>query len=102
QVNWTMLIQISDLVGEYGVDFVVVLVAASIACQIPLARQGEYRSRFRLAALLPAVVALGVTLAYGHWRLNKAQELGEARMSKGPRLALIQGNSSAEMKFDPN
>src|SRR3954471_11319786 len=36
QVKWTMLIQISDLVGEYGVDFVVMQVAASIACQIPL------------------------------------------------------------------
>ena len=31
QVKWTMLIQISDVVGEYGVDFVVMLVAASIA-----------------------------------------------------------------------
>ena len=36
QVNWTMLIQISDLVGEYGVDFVVMLVAACIASLIPL------------------------------------------------------------------
>ena len=41
QVNWTMLIQISDLVGEYGVDFVVMLVAASIACQIPLRDQSR-------------------------------------------------------------
>jgi apolipoprotein N-acyltransferase len=30
QVNWPPLIQISDLVGEYGVDFVIVLVAACI------------------------------------------------------------------------
>ncbi len=110
QVNWTMLIQISDVVGEYGVDFVVMLVAASIACQIPLslftpAHEGNEPRRRRLvqlAALVPAVIALVATLAYGHWRLVKAQELNATSLSKGPRLALIQGNSSAESKFDPN
>jgi len=30
QVHWTALIQISDLVGEYGVDFVIFLTAACI------------------------------------------------------------------------
>jgi apolipoprotein N-acyltransferase len=102
QMNWTMLIQISDLVGEYGVDFLVMLVAASIACQIPLVTQEGNRNGFQLVPLVPAVVALGVTLAYGHWRLNKAEELNETPPSEGPRIALIQGNSSAEMKFDPN
>src|SRR3954451_16990040 len=48
QVNWTTLIQISDLVGEYGVDFLVMLVAASIACQVPLATQGEGSRRIQL------------------------------------------------------
>src|SRR3954447_17664742 len=59
QVNSTMLIQISDLVGEYGVDFVVMLVAASIACQIPVSNQSKGRSRPQLVALVPAVIALG-------------------------------------------
>src|SRR6476620_1835515 len=86
QVHWTMLIQISDLVGEYGVDFVVMLIAASIACQIPLSDQSTGKSRLQLAALVPAVIALGVTLAYGHWRLVKAVELNETAPSKGPRL----------------
>jgi apolipoprotein N-acyltransferase len=102
QVNWTTLIQISDVIGEYGVDFIVMLVAASIACQIPLATHAEGRSRIKLAACIPAVIALAVTLGYGHWRLMKAEELNSSPLSKGPRLALIQGNSSAEMKFDPD
>src|SRR4051794_10630007 len=50
QVNWTMLIQISDMFGEYGVDFVVMLVAASIACQIPLRDDRSGASRLQLAA----------------------------------------------------
>jgi apolipoprotein N-acyltransferase len=48
------------------------------------------------------VIALGFTLGYGHWRLVKAADLNVIALAKGPRVALIQGNSSAEMKFDPN
>ena len=111
QVNWTMLIQISDVFGEYGVDFVVMLVAASIACLFPRSifaspnasdRRRTKRCSSQLAAVIPAVVVLGATLAYGHWRLVKAQDLNASSLSKGPRIALIQGNSSADMKFDPN
>lgn len=110
QVHWTMLIQISDVVGEYGVDFVIMLVAASIACQMPHSflaspsasdrRRGITLSQ--LAALIPMVIVLGATLAYGHWRLVRVQDLDATSLSKGPRLALIQGNSSADMKYDPN
>jgi apolipoprotein N-acyltransferase len=108
QVKWTMLIQISDVVGEYGVDFVVMLVAASIASQIPLSlfaapnesKQREGSILFQLVPLVSAVIVLATTLAYGHWRLVKAQELTANSLSKGPRLALIQGDSSADMKFD--
>jgi apolipoprotein N-acyltransferase len=110
QVNWTMLIQISDVFGEYGVDFVVMLVAASIASLFPASmlpsssvnerRQGIMLSQ--LAAIIPAVIVLSATLAYGHWHLVKAQDLNAASLSKGPRIALIQGDSSADMKFDPS
>src|SRR5215210_472656 len=110
QVKWKMLIQISDLVGEYGVDFVVTLVAACLSYQIPLrlvAPPGKNRQRdlfvaFRLAALIPAIVVLSLTLAYGHSRLVTALDLGSASLAKGPRIALIQGNSLAEWKLDPN
>jgi apolipoprotein N-acyltransferase len=110
QVHWTMLIQISDIVGEYGVDFVVMLVAASIACLIPrsffeVPNASKRRDRSVLFGLVPlasAVIVLAATLGYGHWRLVKAQDLNVSSLSKGPRIALIQGNSSADMKFDPN
>ena len=72
QVNWTPLIQISDLVGEYGVDFVVMLVAACVAevlwisdCGLRIADcpkpQSTHNPQSKLGAvvvrLLPAVVA---------------------------------------------
>jgi len=40
QVKWTALIQISDIVGEYGVDFVIMLAAACIATALAAAGFG--------------------------------------------------------------
>jgi apolipoprotein N-acyltransferase len=128
QVRWTALIQISDLLGEYGVDFLVMLVAACIAnlfriadggltsassvepritsnnpqseIRNPKSEQSWARSAFALA---PAVIALALALGYGHWRLGQ----GDARQRNSDsgaiiaRIALIQGNSLADWKYDP-
>jgi apolipoprotein N-acyltransferase len=116
QVNWLPVIQISDLVGEYGVDFVVMVVAACVTEVLWIAdcglRIADYRSvvathgrRSKLwrsvVALVPAVVLLTATLAYGHWRISQADEIGRAAEQPGPIVALIQGNSRAEWKQDP-
>ena len=117
QAKWTALIQISDVVGEYGVDFVVMLVAACIADLLRIADCGlriestnpksEIRNpkskAYRIAkALVPVAVALAATLAYGHWRIAQADQLASGQHDPGPRIALIQGNSLAEWKNDPN
>jgi apolipoprotein N-acyltransferase len=92
QVHQTRLIQISDLVGEYGVDFVVMMVAACITGVIFPPR--------RLLAAAPAVLILISTLVYGHHRLaaNRTQSANE--IVRTARIALIQGNSLADWKFD--
>jgi apolipoprotein N-acyltransferase len=123
QVGWTRLIQISDLAGEYGVDFLVMLVAACVtnAFRLRIAAPRGYPELriglnnpqsairnpkwiFRPLALVPAIIALAVTLTYGHWRLGEAQSasLGSQSQPSGPRIALIQGNSLAEWKYDPS
>jgi len=110
QVNWTTLIQICDLAGEYGVDFVVMLVAACMAevlriadCGLRISRPNS-RSTIRRAvsALVPAAAVLTVTLAYGHLRVSQADRMTSSSHDPGPRIALIQGNSLAEWKLDPN
>lgn len=121
QVNSIALIQVSDLVGEYGVDFVIVLVAACIAEGLRIAdhRPGGARglriqsfnapsehlpptqkARRIVVAFVPAIVAIGATLAYGNWRLSQHAELADSKFERGPRVALIQGNSLAEWKQD--
>jgi apolipoprotein N-acyltransferase len=96
QVHWPMLIQLADLVGEYGIDFVIMLVAASLTSALFVPR--------RAAAMLPAVLLLSATLGYGYVRLHSERlgELDADSRSPGPRIALIQGNSLAEWKADPS
>ena len=91
QVRWTTLIQISDLVGEYGVGFVVMTVAAAIASAALVPRKP--------LALVPAALLLGAAMFYGHSRLGGALDQQDARTI---RVALIQGNSLADWKADPS
>ncbi len=117
QTKWTTLIQISDLVGEYGVDFVMLLVAACVAEALRIADCGmrirNFNPQFEirnpksklpriLTALAPAAAALALTLGYGHWRVGQIDQITKSAKEPGPRMALIQGNSLAEWKSDPN
>jgi apolipoprotein N-acyltransferase len=111
QVRWTALIQLSDLVGEYGVDFLVMAVAASLTeCGLRIVDCG-FSSLFRnpksairnwisiLAPLMPAALFLTAALLYGYWRLG-GFDLPHDNSPPGPRVALIQGNSLADWKSD--
>ncbi len=99
QVEHLRLIQISDLGGEFAVDFLMVLVAAAIACGIEAAQPGNgpasrrWRNAFLPAAI--AAVALAAAVLYGDYRLSEPLE------AAGPRVALIQGTSPADWKRDP-
>ena len=121
QYQWIELIQISDLVGAYGVSFVVATSSACLALWIPetwLARLRLYSpctvlksakssatdTETKPAALLrdPRVIAtlaslglLGATLAYGYVRRNSTE------FEPGPRMALVQGNFPPSVKHDP-
>jgi apolipoprotein N-acyltransferase len=107
QVDRIQLIQISDLFGEYGVDFVIMLVAACIANVFRISDFGfriepNYpSSRWKPLAILPAVIVLGGTLLYGYSRLLD-QETDSLRSegARTVRIALIQGNSLADWKGD--
>lgn len=102
QFYWLNLIQVSDLVGAYGVSFIVAMGSAAIVEMVPLV----VFSRLRLLPSLGATPAverpqtgfqrwilagsfLGVlcaTLAYGAYRRSQAS------FEVGPRVAAIQGN----------
>jgi apolipoprotein N-acyltransferase len=105
QYRWAALVQMSDLVGAYGVSFLMMLVAAVVALAIPgswLARWGVFVPAEppgpprRLWPRLAVVGALlGLALGYGSVRLRQAD------FARGPTVALIQGNVPLELKRDP-
>lgn len=112
QYRWIELIQISDLVGAYGVSFVVALAAAATAGLVPpswLARlqllSGNAPAassrlcppaRALVGSVAVASAVLAAVLAYGFVRRD------EARFRAGPRVALIQGNFTSSLKRDPD
>ena len=90
QYHWIRLIQLSDLTGAYGVSFVVMLVAASLARMVPC--QGH---RWAVWPLAPAAVVLAAAMLYGQTRID-------AHSGKdGPHIALVQGSIDIQMQYDP-
>ena len=107
QYRWIELIQVSDLAGAYGVSFVVMFVAASLARMLPVVAssanapplqwRGSSRQVFTtLWPLLPAAAVLAAVLLYG--RDRTASDSSTA----GPRIALIQGSIDVELFDDPD
>jgi apolipoprotein N-acyltransferase len=110
QYRWIELIQISDLAGAYGVSFLIALVAACTAELLPV----SFLARLGLLPASAASAGLGVltltgritrvvcclsvfaaTLGYGYARRNGNE------FAAGPRVALVQGNVTSEVKHDP-
>lgn len=126
QYRWIELIQISDLLGAYGVSAVVAVSSAALAGLIPV----SWLNRLRLIAavqlpselrhLSPPPVAEETSPAEsrGLFRRQMASVVvglvvvaavlgygyvrrGQAEFTAGPRVALIQGNFESSVKHDP-
>jgi apolipoprotein N-acyltransferase len=93
QYRWLTLIQLSDITGAYGVSFVVMWVAACVACLLP---RGQATSGSLLRPVLCAAVILSSAVVYGWIRIQ-----GMAS-PVGPQVALIQGSIDADWKADPD
>ena len=109
QYRWLELIQICDLVGAYGVSFVVALAASAAAGLVP----ATWLNRWKLLSLTAAkdqrplpgstgtggvvisLLVVGATLGYGYSRRS------QAHFQSGPRVALVQGNVTSAVKHDP-
>ena len=106
QYRWVELIQISDLVGAYGVSFIIAMANAAVALAVP----SSILDRLQLASepttsvrpWLRPVAAIGLSLtmllaAVGYGYARRA----DAKFTTGPRVALIQGNFDSQVKHDP-
>jgi len=91
------LIQSADLLGVYGLSFLLVLSNAVLAGTIAAWRSGDRRQipRVGWAAL---VVLFSLNLGYGYVRLGMFQ----AEEGKPLVVGLIQGNIDQSLKWDPS
>jgi apolipoprotein N-acyltransferase len=128
QYRWLELIQISDLVGAYGVSFVVMSAAAALAGILPKswlsassgadlnalasaesdrtldpAEGTEINSRPSLSVRFRDVLAVSYALLLvGACVTYGYVRRGQAQFHEGPRIALIQGNFTSAVKHDPS
>lgn len=111
QVGWLEIIQISDIVGAYGVSFLLAMSSAAFVELVPVSQlawlkllpiattvpttvePGASRRRWKVAGIMLATFAL--TLTYGFAR--RAQ----AKFTAGPRVAAVQANFVAAVN-NPN
>jgi apolipoprotein N-acyltransferase len=93
QVHFTTLIQLSDLVGAYGVSFLVVLVNAALAAGL-VAQPGS-RPHGRL---LVAVLAVVLATSYG-WLRGEPSAAGD--QARSVKIALLQGVIDTTYDHDP-
>ncbi len=107
QYRWSSLIQVCDVAGVYPVTFVIALVAAAIAVNIPLSCLQRLKLSVDcsnsvtlnnqiqwLPVIMAAFVLIGM-LGYGFFRRTPPDQF-----PAGPVFALIQGNFTPDMKQD--
>ncbi len=96
QVEFLPVVQIARLVGEYGVSFLIVFVAACIA---DLLLQKNASLPNRLVPLSMAALSLLIVMMWGTKNLT-ADLVNDQLAPLGPRVGLIQGNALADWKSD--
>lgn len=120
QYAWPEMIQVSDLVGAYGVSFVVALSAACVGGLIPLSwlerlklfpavevpqdfahlpadeivSNNRSRAEFRRPWIHVGATLAVVAAAFAYGAIRRSQ----AEFEPGPRIALIQGNFPTSLK----
>jgi apolipoprotein N-acyltransferase len=104
QFNRLQLIQISDIFGVYGLSGLIALANGSLLlCLLKFARrrwqETNISNRLALGSIIILAAAFGLTLLYGHWRLNTINK----RIAASPeaRIAVIQGNINQGIKWNP-
>lgn len=109
QYRWLEMIQISDLVGAYGVSFVIAASSAALALLVPHSWMIRFKlvhpstgpvtaaglTLGQLVQVTAAVALFGAVLGYGYVRRAQAD------FQPGPRVALIQGNFLASLRVQP-
>jgi apolipoprotein N-acyltransferase len=97
QFNRLGLIQIADLLGVYGISFLIVL-SNTLIYRLLFSRTSLIKKRLGWEALGFTVLLLS-TLAYGQYRLGEAQDISTPKRTI--KVSVIQGNIDQSIKWEP-
>ncbi len=112
QYRWLELIQISDVVGAYGVSFVMAVMSACVALLIPPRWLGKLQLlppndasptpqtmlTIRARGILVCLTLFAAVIGYGYWRRSAA----EFDKVPAPKVAAVQSNATSEVKHNPH
>ncbi len=111
QYRWSAIVQISDLVGGYGVSFLVVMVNACLAGLVPVEWLRRYRvipselSDSETASLLGTprgrMIALAATLGLVALSWGYGLIRSQTEFTAGPRVGLLQANFPSSAQPEP-
>ncbi|UCD78841.1 MAG: apolipoprotein N-acyltransferase [Desulfobacterales bacterium] len=104
QFNRLQLIQISDILGVYGLSALIALVNGAIFISLLYLTGRRWQDKVitkRLAAgsIVALFVGVALTWSYGHWRMKAIDDL--TATSPKARVTVIQGNIDQLVKWDP-
>jgi apolipoprotein N-acyltransferase len=97
QFRHLILIQIADLVGVYGISFIIIL-SNGLIYHLFFDRSSLKKRGLKLETLGLLLVAF-FTLTYGQYRLAADQANDEGK--KSIKVAIIQGNIDQSIKWNP-
>ena len=104
QFNRLQLIQISDIFGVYGLSALIAFTNATLFISLLHFTKRRWQdsnisNRLAVGSIIVLTAAFGLTLSYGHWRLNDVNK----RIAASPkaRVAVIQGNIDQAIKWNP-
>ena len=91
------LIQVADLVGVYGISFMIVL-ANGLIYRLLFHREASERRGLKWE-IMGLLLVVGFSLIYGQYRLAGGEHKGKG--GKSVKAAIIQGNIDQSIKWNP-
>ena len=104
QFNRLQLIQISDILGVYGLSALIVYVNGAVFITLLYFTKrrwlgADITKRLVTGAVIALILGIALGGSYGHWRLKTIDDL--IANSPKTRIAVVQGNIDQAVKWDP-
>jgi len=105
QFNRLQLIQISDILGVYGLSALIAYVNGAVFITLLYFAKrrwldADITKRLVTGAVTAFILGIALGWSYGHWRLKTIDDL--IAISPKTHIAVVQGNIDQAVKWDPD